>query len=39
LTTRERLVRDAIRGGRVEWTEIRADANLPLPPTRAMTRP
>jgi predicted Holliday junction resolvase-like endonuclease len=38
LTTRERLVRDAIRGGRVEWTEIRADANLPLPPTRAITR-
>lgn len=24
LTTRERLVRDAIRDGRVEWTEIRA---------------
>lgn len=24
LTTRERLVRDAIRGGRVEWTQIRA---------------
>jgi predicted Holliday junction resolvase-like endonuclease len=23
LTTRERLVRDAIRGGRVEWTQIR----------------
>ena len=26
LTTRERLVRDAIRDGRVEWTEIRAGA-------------
>ena len=24
LTARERLVRDAIRGGRVEWTQIRA---------------
>jgi len=24
LTTRERLVRDAIRGGRVEWRQIRA---------------
>jgi predicted Holliday junction resolvase-like endonuclease len=24
LTTRERLVRDAIRDGRVEWTQIRA---------------
>ena len=24
LTTRERLVRDAIHGGRVEWTQIRA---------------
>ncbi len=43
LTTRERLVRDAIRGGRVEWAEIRADAPLPLPlpapPPRATTRP
>jgi predicted Holliday junction resolvase-like endonuclease len=39
LTTRERLVRDAIRAGRVEWTEIRADANLTLPPTRAIARP
>lgn len=39
LTTRERLVRDAIRGGRVEWAEIRADAASALPPTRAMTRP
>lgn len=29
LTTRERLVRDAIREGRVEWAEIRADASLP----------
>jgi predicted Holliday junction resolvase-like endonuclease len=26
LTVRERLVRDAIRAGRVEWTEIRAPA-------------
>jgi predicted Holliday junction resolvase-like endonuclease len=24
LTARERLVRDAIRDGRIEWTEIRA---------------
>ena len=24
LTVRERLVRDAVRGGRVEWTEIRS---------------
>ncbi len=38
LTTRERLVRDAIRGGRVEWTEIRADAPLPLPPPRTGVR-
>jgi predicted Holliday junction resolvase-like endonuclease len=36
LTTRERLVRDAIRDGRVEWTEIRADA-APASP-RAQTR-
>src|SRR5215467_173602 len=27
LTTRERLVRDAIRDGLVEWAEIRADAS------------
>ena len=31
LTTRERLVRDAIRDGHVEWAEIRADASLALP--------
>jgi predicted Holliday junction resolvase-like endonuclease len=36
LTTRERLVRDAIRDGLVEWAEIRADASLSLP--RAPTR-
>ncbi len=36
LTTRERLVRDAIRQGNVEWAEIRADAALPSP--RAPTR-
>jgi len=30
LTTRERLVRNAIREGNVEWAEIRADANLTL---------
>ncbi|MEO7082749.1 MAG: Holliday junction resolvase-like protein [Gemmatimonadaceae bacterium] len=29
LTTRERLVRDAIRSGRVEWTEIRAAGSDP----------
>jgi predicted Holliday junction resolvase-like endonuclease len=38
LTTRERLVRDAIRGGLVEWAEIRADANLALPPPRTGVR-
>ena len=37
LTTRERQVRDAIRGGRIEWAEIRADAAA-LPPPRATTR-
>ena len=37
LTTRERQVRDAIRGGRIEWAEIRADAPA-LPPPRATTR-
>jgi predicted Holliday junction resolvase-like endonuclease len=31
LTTRERLVRNAIREGNVEWAEIRADAGLTLP--------
>lgn len=31
LTTRERLVRNAIREGNVEWAEIRADAGLALP--------
>jgi predicted Holliday junction resolvase-like endonuclease len=30
LTTRERLVRDAIRADRVEWREIRANAPKPL---------
>lgn len=30
LTTRERLVRNAIREGNVEWAEIRADAHLAL---------
>jgi predicted Holliday junction resolvase-like endonuclease len=38
LTTRERRIRDAIRDGRVEWAEIRADANLELSPPRATTR-
>jgi predicted Holliday junction resolvase-like endonuclease len=38
LTTRERLVRDAIRDGHVEWAEIRADATLPLPPPRTGVR-
>jgi predicted Holliday junction resolvase-like endonuclease len=38
LTTRERLVRDAIRGGHVEWAEIRADATSALPAPRATTR-
>lgn len=40
LTTRERLVRDAIRGGHVEWAEIRADAALalPQPPPRTTTK-
>jgi predicted Holliday junction resolvase-like endonuclease len=33
LTTRERLVRDAIRTGRVEWTEIRADSSVGNNPT------
>lgn len=37
LTTRERLVRDAIRGGRVEWTQIRA-GNLSTPPARRISR-
>ncbi len=32
LTTRERLVRDAIRNGRVEWAEIRADARTSAAP-------
>ena len=30
LTTRERLVRNAIREGNVEWAEIRADGHLAL---------
>src|SRR6478672_8396186 len=38
LTTRERLVRNAIREGNVEWAEIRADANLTLLPPRSTTR-
>jgi predicted Holliday junction resolvase-like endonuclease len=40
LTTRERLVRDAIRDGHIEWAEIRADASLaiPRPPPRTTTR-
>jgi len=38
LTTRERLVRDAIRGGHVEWAEIRADGTSALPSSRATTR-
>src|SRR6478752_6516945 len=38
LTTRERLVRDAIRDGHVEWAEIRADATLPLPAPRTGVR-
>jgi predicted Holliday junction resolvase-like endonuclease len=33
LTTRERLVRDAIREGRVEWVEIRADSSVGNDPT------
>jgi predicted Holliday junction resolvase-like endonuclease len=33
LTTRERLVRDAIREGRVEWVEIRADSSVGNTPT------
>ena len=33
LTTRERLVRDAIREGRVEWAEIRADSPVGNTPT------
>ena len=35
LTTRERRVRDAIRDGRIEWAEIRADASLTLSQPRA----
>jgi predicted Holliday junction resolvase-like endonuclease len=31
LTTRQRLVRNAIREGSIEWVELRADANLTLP--------
>jgi predicted Holliday junction resolvase-like endonuclease len=38
LTTRERLVRDAIRDGHVEWAEIRADASLALPHPRTTSR-
>jgi len=34
LTTRERLVRNAIREGNVEWAEVRADANLTVPQLR-----
>ena len=34
LTTRERLVRNAIREGNVEWAEIRADVNLTVPQLR-----
>ena len=37
LTTRERRVRDAIRDGRVEWEEIRADVNLTLGHPRTTT--
>ena len=33
LTNRERLVRDAVRDGRVEWTQIRA-GSLPAGPAR-----
>jgi predicted Holliday junction resolvase-like endonuclease len=33
LTNRERLVRDAVREGRVEWTQLRA-GNLPAGPAR-----
>ena len=36
LTTRERLVRDAIRDGRVEWTQIRA-CDLSAGATRSVT--
>jgi predicted Holliday junction resolvase-like endonuclease len=38
LTTRERLVRNAIREGNVEWAEIRADASLTLSQPRTPAR-
>jgi len=38
LTTRERLVRNAIREGNVEWAEIRADASLTLSQPRTTAR-
>ena len=38
LTTRERLVRNAIREGNVEWAEIRADASLTVSQPRTTAR-
>jgi predicted Holliday junction resolvase-like endonuclease len=36
LTSRERLVRDAVRAGRVEWTEIRAGTSAAVARPRAL---